>query len=141
MDIKKEIIDKYKFLRKYKKLGKRGIMRFQGVTKARFLQSKVLEMDQMMDRASDDIDIAIDKYSQHVDIELTDAQKNVNEIMMIFSLVAIAVIPPQVIGGIMGMNVQVPGQNIESLWPFWFIISLMVGLSILVVIIFMYMMR
>ena len=63
MDIKKEIIDKYKFLRKYKKLGKRGIMRFQGVTKARFLQSKVLEMDQMMDRASDDIDIAIDKYS------------------------------------------------------------------------------
>ena len=45
MDIKKEIIDKYKFLRKYKKLGKRGIMRFQGVTKARFLQSKVLEMD------------------------------------------------------------------------------------------------
>ena len=76
-----------------------------------------------------------------MDIELTDAQKNVNEIMMIFSLVAIAVIPPQVIGGIMGMNVQVPGQNIESLWPFWFIISLMVGLSILVVIIFMYMMR
>ena len=37
MNIGKEIEDKYAFLKKYKKLGKKGIMRFQGVTKARFL--------------------------------------------------------------------------------------------------------
>ena len=63
----------------------------------------------MMYRAGYEIDIAIDKYAQYVDIEMTEATKSVNGIMLVFSLVAIAVMPPQIFGGIMGMNVLVPG--------------------------------
>ena len=66
-------------------------------------------MKKVMERASFEIDLAIDKYAQYVDIEMTLATKNVNKIMMIFSLVALVVMPPQIIGGIMGMNVKVPG--------------------------------
>ena len=43
-------------------------------------------MKKVMERASFEIDLAIDKYAQYVDIEMTLATKNVNKIMMIFSL-------------------------------------------------------
>ena len=82
------------FLKKYKQLGKRGIMRFQSVTKTRFLKGKVYEMRQVMAKASFQIDLAIDKYAQYIDVEMTVATKNVNKIMMIFSFVAIVVMPP-----------------------------------------------
>ena len=136
-NIQKEIEDKFKFLRKYKRLGKRGVMRFQGVSKVRFLQSKTREMIYMMEKATFEIDIAIQKYADLVDIELTDHTKNINGVMMIFSLVAIAVMPPQVIGGIMGMNVLVPGQGIEdSLWPFYLVICIMLIGMIIIILIF-----
>ena len=41
----KEILDKKKFLSNCKDFGKRGLMRFQGVSKVRFLKSKAEEMD------------------------------------------------------------------------------------------------
>ena len=109
MDIEKEISDKYSFLKKYKKLGKKGIMRFQGVAKARFLTSKAREMKYVMARASFEIELSIEKYAQYIDIEMTAATKNVNKIMMLFTIVTLVVMPPQIIGGIMGMNVLVPG--------------------------------
>ena len=91
----------------------------------------------MMERASYEIDIAIDKYADYVDIELAGHTKHINGVMMIFSLVAIAVMPPQVLGGIMGMNVLVPGQGIEdSLWPFYVVISLMLLGMLIIVLIF-----
>ena len=79
------------------------------MTKTRFLRGKVYEMRQVMARSCFNIDLAIDKYAQYIDIEMTVATKNVNKIMMIFSFVAIVAMPPQIIGGIMGMNVKVPG--------------------------------
>ena len=39
--VTQEIEDKRNFLKKYKDLGKKGTMRFQGVTKTRFLKSKI----------------------------------------------------------------------------------------------------
>ena len=51
-------------------------------------------MKKVMERSSFEIDLAIDKYAQYVDIEMTLATKNVNKIMMIFSLVALTVMPP-----------------------------------------------
>lgn len=51
-------------------------------------------MDQIMMRASTQIDIAIQKYADYVDIEMTQNTKQINSIMMIFSIVAIVVMPP-----------------------------------------------
>ena len=76
------------------------------------MKSKADEMDQLMMRASNQIDIAIQKYADYVDIEMTQNTKQINSIMMIFSIVAIVVMPPQIIGGLMGMNVLVPGQDV-----------------------------
>ena len=45
LSIQKEISDKKKFLQKCKDFGKKGMMRFQGVSKVRFLGSKAEEMD------------------------------------------------------------------------------------------------
>ena len=45
LTISKEIADKKKFLNKCKSIGKKGLMRFQGVAKLRFLKSKADEME------------------------------------------------------------------------------------------------
>ena len=62
-----------------------------------------------MQQASSQIDIAIQKYAAYVEIEMTQNTSKINSIMMVFSVVAIVVMPPQIIGGLMGMNVLVPG--------------------------------
>ena len=61
-----------------------------------------------------------------------------NNIMLALTFVTIVFMPPSIIGGIMGMNVVVPGmvtdENAEdpgSLVPFWIVISL-IGFLMLV---------
>ena len=68
---------------------------------------------------------------------MTQNTKKINSIMMVFSLVAIVVMPPQIIGGLMGMNVLVPGQGVEdSLWPFYTVIAVMVVSMITILLVF-----
>ena len=48
-------------------------------------------------------------FDQRLDIQLNATNERLNKIMLALTIVTIMMIPPGVIGGIMGMNVSVPG--------------------------------
>ena len=55
-----------------------------------------------------------------------------NNIMLSLTFVTIVTMPPSLIGGLMGMNVVVPGQEYtDTLVPFYFVLSLIVLFMIL----------
>jgi len=67
---------------------------------------------------------------------MTVYSKELNRIMLIFSVMAIIFIPPQVIGGIMGMNVRVPFQDYEGSTPFVCVILVIVFFMSVIALIF-----
>ena len=107
-ELHQEIMDKRHFLRKYKKMGKKGLLTFETVTQIRFMESRAYEMDLIMQEVRDDIDIAIEKYGRIIEHENTQESAKLNDIMTFFTIFSISCIPATIVGGLFGMNVKVP---------------------------------
>jgi Mg2+ and Co2+ transporter CorA len=101
-----EIKDKLKAIVKVKKLSK--ILTYASRNRIRFMQSRFQEMNQRMKIAASNIDNALEAFSKRIDISLAHYNKRLNKIMLTLTVTTICLIPPQVIAGIMGMNVHVP---------------------------------
>lgn len=130
-----EIIDKRRFLQKYKKVGQTGLLYFETINKIRFLESRAYELDILMCQIKADIDVSIDKHAKFIDVELANQSKKLNDIMATFSLLTISCLPFTVIGGLMGMNVKVPFQTTDqnpNEYPFMSIIIITVVFSVLI---------
>lgn len=126
IELHSEIIDKRLFLRKYKKVGKTtGLMKFEGITQVKFMESRAYELDIIMQEVRADIDVALEKYGRIIDYENTFQSGKLNEIMTFFTLVSISCLPATIVGGLFGMNVKVPfaSDENESMMPFWSIVS------------------
>ena len=67
-----EIIDKRRFLQKYKKVGQTGLLYFETINKIRFLESRAYELDIVMLQIKADIDVSIDKHAKFIDVEMAN---------------------------------------------------------------------
>lgn len=87
-----------------------------------------------MDVAAVNIGIAVEAFSQRTEISLAHYNERLNKIMLALTLTTICLLPPQIIGSIMGMNIHVPFQeNKETLFPFYMIVTLMTVLILLII--------
>jgi Mg2+ and Co2+ transporter CorA len=107
IELNNEILDKRRFLRKYKQIEK-GFLQFEAINKIRFLESRAYELDLIMQEVRSDIDIAIEKYGHIIEYENSSNSDKLNDIMSLFSLFSIACLPAGIIGSLFGMNMKVP---------------------------------
>ncbi|TPX35134.1 hypothetical protein SmJEL517_g02389 [Synchytrium microbalum] len=68
-------------------------------------------------------------YLASITIELTQASNKTNDVVMRMTALASVLVPLNVITGLWGMNVLVPGQGQESLYWFFAIVSAMIVIS------------
>ncbi|RKP12030.1 cora-like Mg2+ transporter protein-domain-containing protein, partial [Piptocephalis cylindrospora] len=69
-------------------------------------------------------------YLAQISIELTQTSNDTNDVMAKLTVLASILVPMNVITGLWGMNVKVPGQDVENLHWFFGIIGCMVALAI-----------
>lgn len=65
-----------------------------------------------------------------ISIEMTDANNQINDVLSKLTALGTVIVPMNVITGLWGMNVNVPGQGIENLHWFGGIVSFMVFLAV-----------
>ena len=92
-----------------------------------------------MDVAAANIGIAVEAFSQRTEISLAQYNERLNKIMLALTLTTICLLPPQVLGSIMGMNIHVPFQEKkETLFPFYMIVLLMAVLILITIFVLSY---
>ena len=113
-----------------------GLMTYSSSSRVKFMISRFYEMEHSLERARANIDIALEAFAQKIDIRLTSYNRKLNKILLFLTLITILSMPFSVIGGIMGMNVFVPGQPIDeddtSYTPFYSTIGAMVFVALLI---------
>jgi len=77
----------------------------------------------MMEKSSAVIVLALEKYAQYIDHDIENYNRDLNNVMKVFTLIAVTFLPQTVIGSLFGMNVVVPMAGIDNLYPFWAIIA------------------
>lgn len=70
-------------------------------------------------------------YLAQISIEMTEANNRANDVLSKLTALGTVIVPLNVITGIFGMNVQVPGQFTESLTWFWSLCSGMILIAVL----------
>jgi magnesium transporter len=69
-------------------------------------------------------------YLAQISIEITQASNRTNDVVMRMTLLASILIPLNVITGLWGMNVHVPGQGEEGLQWFYSIVAFMIVFAV-----------
>ncbi|CAO0789800.1 unnamed protein product [Mucor circinelloides] len=65
-------------------------------------------------------------YLGQISIELSQAGNTTNEVINRLTFFATVIVPLNLVGGLFGMNVHVPGQNNEDLvWFFWIVLGML----------------
>jgi magnesium transporter len=68
-------------------------------------------------------------YLAQISIDITQASNKTSDTVMRMTMLASILVPLNIITGLFGMNVKVPGQEVDDLKWFWGIIFVMVLLS------------
>jgi Mg2+ and Co2+ transporter CorA len=102
----------------------------------RYLESRMVNTMEKLNKASVKLDIAKDVFDATVDQNLTLYSNKLNDTMNIFACIATMFLPLQLVSGLLGMNVLVPGQNVDDTTPFWIICGVCIGLLIILLILF-----
>ncbi len=92
----------------------------------------------MMEKSGAVIILALEKYAQYIDHDIENYNRDLNNVMKIFTLIAITFLPQTVIGSLFGMNVKVPmgGDVLDNLYPFWSIVALTGFFSLIAIVYF-----
>ena len=69
-------------------------------------------------------------YLAQISIEMTDANNQINDVLSKLTALGTVIVPMNVITGLWGMNVQVPGQGVENLNWFGGICAVMVVIAV-----------
>ena len=69
-------------------------------------------------------------YLAQISIEMTDANNQINDVLSKLTALGTVIVPMNVITGLWGMNVQVPGQNVDNLHWFGGIVAVMVVIAV-----------
>ena len=94
--------------------------------------SKTLKMHQQ------NIDLAIELFNQQNEMDVARNTKKLDQIMIVLTFVTIVFMPASIIGGTMGINVQVPWQfdKLDSLYPWFGLVLISMLLMALITLIF-----
>lgn len=85
------------------------MMTHSGMSRVRFMQSRLQEMRQGLKTAQKGIQVALSLFDVKNEVNLARNNEQLNRILLVLTLVTVLSMPFSVVGGIMGMNVQVPG--------------------------------
>lgn len=58
-------------------------------------------------------------YLAQINIDMTRVNNDMNDVLSKITVLGTIVLPMNIVTGLWGMNVLVPGQNVESLYWFW----------------------
>ncbi|OUM69998.1 hypothetical protein PIROE2DRAFT_37688, partial [Piromyces sp. E2] len=97
------------------------------------VQDHVITMVQNLHHYDQTLTRAHSNYLAQISIETTLAANDTNDIANKLSVLGTVFLPLSLISGMWGMNVIVPGQKYDSLYPFLIICISMVIISILVI--------
>ena len=86
-----------------------SIMTHASLSRVRFMQSRLQEMEINLSTAQAGIKVALTVFDVKNDVSQTRTNERLNYILLVLTLVTVLMMPFSVVGGIMGMNVQVPG--------------------------------
>ena len=81
------------------------------MSRAKFMLRILNTSDEMLGTAEE-------IFSVKIDDTMTQLSQKMNELMKSFSAIATIFLPLNLVAGLWGMNVIVPGQELEEDWPF-----------------------
>ncbi len=101
----------------------------------RDLQEHVMMLDQNMDQYDDSLNSSHNNYLARVSIDISHLSNTLNDTMKKLTVATFVAMPWSLISGLWGMNIYVPGHEVNSIFPFLIVFLLMISSSILTYII------
>jgi len=94
------------------------------------IQDHLITMTQNLNHYEKILSRTHSNYLAQISIEMTDANNQINEVLSKLTALGTILIPMNLITGIWGMNVHVPGQGIETLTWFSSIVAVLVTIGL-----------
>jgi magnesium transporter len=95
------------------------------------IQDHLITMTQNLNHYEKILSRSHSNYLAQISIEMTDANNQINDVLSKLTALGTVIVPLNVITGLFGMNVHVPGQEVENLDWFFGIIGVMIFLAVL----------
>jgi len=95
------------------------------------IQDHLITMTQNLNHYEKILSRSHSNYLAQISIEMTDANNQINDVLSKLTALGTILIPMNLVTGLWGMNVHVPGQNVEGFA--WFI-SIIAGLTVFAVV-------
>lgn len=94
------------------------------------IQDHLITMTQNLNHYEMILSRSHSNYLAQISIEMTDANNQINDVLTKLTALGTVIVPMNVITGLWGMNVHVPGQDVENLNWFGGICAVMVVLAV-----------
>lgn len=94
------------------------------------IQDHLITMTQNLNHYEMILSRSHSNYLAQISIEMTDANNQINDVLSKLTALGTVIVPMNVITGLWGMNVQVPGQNVDNLHWFGGIVAVMVVIAV-----------
>lgn len=94
------------------------------------IQDHLITMTQNLNHYEKILSRSHSNYLAQISIEMTDANNQINDVLSKLTALGTVIVPLNVITGLWGMNVHVPGQDVKSLDWFFGILAVMVALAV-----------
>ncbi|WFD34227.1 CorA metal ion transporter [Malassezia cuniculi] len=94
------------------------------------IQDHLITMTQNLNHYEMILSRSHSNYLAQISIEMTDANNQINDVLSKLTALGTVIVPLNVITGLWGMNVKVPGQDVENLHWFGGIVSVMVVIAV-----------
>ena len=95
------------------------------------IQDHIVTMVQSLNHYEKLLSRAHSNYLAQLNIDMTRVNNDMNDVLSRINVLGTIVLPMNIVTGLWGMNVFVPGQNIESLTWFWGITSSLFAFAII----------
>lgn len=94
------------------------------------IQDHLITMTQNLNHYEMILSRSHSNYLAQISIEMTDANNQINDVLSKLTALGTIIVPMNVITGLWGMNVHVPGQDVENLHWFGGIVAVMVVIAV-----------
>lgn len=94
------------------------------------IQDHLITMTQNLNHYEMILSRSHSNYLAQISIEMTDANNQINDVLSKLTALGTVIVPMNVITGLWGMNVHVPGQDVENLHWFGGICAVMVVIAV-----------
>ena len=91
-----------------------GVNFYESASKVRFLMCRLKVQSNNLTKSAQVIDLALEKFGQHIDNDIQSYNSDLNNIMKVFTFISVSFLPQTVMGSLFGMNVPVPFMTSEE---------------------------